>query len=85
MALCVCGWDADRENAMSIRPGQVIQVSEFAEHWSRGQIWEDPQVATMHTYLHMHAYAQVRVESASDPCETRMMVMVTHKSACITS
>ena len=56
MALCVCGWEADSENAMSIRPGQVIKVSESEEHWSRGRIWEDRQVATMRFCFDLSPY-----------------------------
>ena len=36
LALCICGWDCDRNSAITIRPGQVIHVLENGTDWSRG-------------------------------------------------
>ena len=44
LAMCVCGWNAEEEKHMSIRPGQVIHVTERGSQWSRGRIVEGSQV-----------------------------------------
>ena len=44
LALCVCGWASDRDMAMSILPGQVIDVTEHGANWSRGRVWDELQV-----------------------------------------
>ena len=38
LALCICGWDCDRNSAITIRPGQVIHVVENGTDWSRGSV-----------------------------------------------